>query len=234
MCFVFFNVEDGRFFSFSSDPEGIAAPVARALSPYSIYVSWSVPSVPNGIVVRFIVQVTHQEMSRSITVNGNVTLEINVTSLDPYILYTVLVSACTIGGCGNSSSVRVRTLPAKPEKQPSPTAEALTSTSLRVTWDPPERPNGVIQGYVLYRRTLEDLVSRNLSYPTEYVQVFDGSRALGGALQRGYEDRGLGIYSLHQYKVRMRNINTFLVSVCIAHFFLRLCLKVGVQTHASI
>ena len=143
-------------------------------------------------------------MSRNITVDANVALQINVTSLDPYIEYTVVVSACTIGGCGNSSPIQVRTLPAKPEGQPAPTATALSSTSLRVSWDPPERPNGVIQGYALFRTTLEDMVSRNVSEPTEYVQVFFVSDALpGGVLQREYDDLNLGIYSLHQYKVSL-------------------------------
>lgn len=179
------------------DPEGIPAPFVRALSPYAIYVNWSGPHIPNGIVTHFIIRVTHQQTSRNTTVNANASFQLNVTSLDPYIEYDVIVSACTVGGCGSSPSSKVRTLAAKPEEQPAPTAEALSRTSLRVRWDPPDRPNGVIVGYMLFRRTVEDLVSSNITEPTEYVLVFES-----GALQRQYDDTGLGIYSAHQYKVR--------------------------------
>lgn len=181
---------------FSPDPEGIPAPYVQALSPYAIYVNWSVPRIPNGIVTHYIIRVIHQQTSRNTTVNANAPFHLNVTSLDPYIEYDVIVSACTIGGCGSSSPSQVRTLPAKPEKQPSPTAEALSQTSLRVRWDPPDRPNGVIVGYKLFRRIVEDLVTSNISTPTEYVEVFES-----GALRRQYDDFGLGIYSAHQYKV---------------------------------
>ena len=161
--------------------------------------NWSVPRVPNGVVTHYIIRVVHQQTSRNTTVNANAPFQLNITSLDPYIEYDVIVSACTIGGCGSSSPSQVRTLPANPEKQPAPTAQALSQTSLRMRWDPPDRPNGVIVGYVLFRRTLEDLVTGNISAPSEYVRVFES-----GALQREYDDTGLGIYSLHQYKVRLR------------------------------
>ena len=112
-------------------------------------------------------------------------------------MYNVSVSACTVGGCGSSSPSRVRTLPTKPEMQPAPTAETDSQTSLKVTWEPPRRPNGVILSYVLYRRTVEDLVQNNISAPTDYVQVFQSS-----SLITEYRDTGLGIFSLQQYKVK--------------------------------
>ena len=90
----------------------------------------------------------------------------------------------------------MRTLPAKPEMQPAPVAEAETQTSLRVRWDAPLRPNGVILRYELFRSTVEDLVEKNLTQPTEFVKVFQGT-----PLVIEYLDTGLGIFSLHQYKV---------------------------------
>ena len=111
-------------------------------------------------------------------------------------MYDVIVSACTVGGCGSSSPSQVRTLPAKPEMQPAPVAEAESQTSLRVKWDAPLRPNGVILRYELYRRTVEDLVENNITGPTQYVKVFQNT-----ALVTEYLDTGLGIFSSHQYKV---------------------------------
>ena len=187
-------------FFFSPDPEGISAPSVRALSPYAIYVTWSAPRVPNGNVTHYIIRVVHQQTSRNTTVNANAPFQLNVTSLDPYILYNVIVSACTIGGCGSSPPSQVRTHPAKPESQPVPTAQALSQSILRVRWDPPIRPNGLVLGYVLFRRTVEDLVNNNISTPTEYIQVYKGGPLPG---DRQLNDVSLGVYSLQQYRVRL-------------------------------
>lgn len=194
-CFVTF-VSQLTFLLFSKDPEGIAAPTVRALSPYALHVAWTRPSTPNGVVTHYIIRVNDQHNSRNNTVNANAPLEVNVTSLDPYILYNVIVSACTVGGCGSSSPTQVRTLPAKPEMQPAPVAEAESQTSLRVRWDAPLRPNGVILRYELFRSTMEDLVENNITHPTEFVKVFQGA-----PLVTEFLDTRLGIFSLHQYKV---------------------------------
>lgn len=164
--------------------------------------TWKKPSVPNGVVTQYVIRVVDQQQSRNTTVNANEPFALNVTSLDPYIMYNVFVSACTVAACGSSPPSQVRTLPAKPEMQPAPTAKTDSQTSLNVTWEPPLRPNGVIQSYVLYRRTVEDLVENNISAPTDYVQVYEGR-----ALIREYRDTGLGIFSLQQYKVNMKTPN---------------------------
>ena len=158
--------------------------------------AWTRPSTPNGVVTHYIIRVNDQHNSRNNTVNANAPLEVNVTSLDPYILYNVIVSACTVGGCGSSLPTQVRTLPAKPEMQPAPVAEAESQTSLRVRWDAPLRPNGVILRYELFRSTVEDLVENNITHPTEFVKVFQGT-----PLVTEFLDTRLGIFSLHQYKV---------------------------------
>ena len=158
------------------------------------------------MVTHYIIRVNDQQTSRNTTVNANTPFELNVTSLDPYILYNVIVSACTIGGCGSSSPSQVRTLPAKPEMQPAPVAEAESQTSLRVRWDAPLRPNGVILRYELFRSTVEDLVENNITQPTEFVNVFQGT-----PLVTEYLDTGLGIFSLHQYKVNY-SVKSFLFS----------------------
>ena len=146
--------------------------------------------------------------------NANAPFQLNVTSLDPYILYNVIVSACTIGGCGSSPPSQVRTHPAKPESQPAPTAQAVSQTILRVRWDPPISPNGLVLGYVLFRRTVEDLVTSNISAPTEYVQVYKGGPLPG---DRVFNDVLLGIYSLQQYKVSLLVKNPEQISECLRH-----------------
>ena len=72
---------------------------------------------------------------------------------------------------------------------------------MRVSWDPPIRPNGLVEGYVLFRRTVEDLVTNNISSPTEYTQVYKVGARPG---DRVVNDVLLGIYSLQQYKVSLQ------------------------------
>jgi hypothetical protein len=62
-----------------------------------------------------------------------------------------------------------------------------------VTWDPPTVPGGVIENFVLYRRTLDEPLSENFTM-TSYVEVYSGTT-------RTFDDRGLGIFSEQQYKV---------------------------------
>lgn len=126
-----------------------------------------------------------------------------LTGLGSYISYPIVISACTVGGCGDGPSTTVRTLPSPPNGQPAPNAEAISATSLRVRWDLPRLPNGPITQFILMRRTVEDLVSGSPAavYPTNWIVVYSGRSQF-------FDDTGLGIYSLQQYKVRCRNTHT--------------------------
>ena len=179
-----------------SDPEGIAAPFVVGVTSSSILVQWTRPTIPNGHVTHYFIKtVGRQEL-----VNRTTDLSFNLTGLGSYIEYEVIVSACTIGGCGDSPSTTVRTLTSFPSGQPAPTAETVSATVLRVRWNLPRYPNGPIVSFELSRRTLVDLVSGNSSvgarYPTDWIAVYRGSSQV-------YDDRGLGIYSLQQYKVNI-------------------------------
>ena len=177
-----------------ADPEGIAAPNVTVLSPSSVLVQWRPPSDPNGHVTHYFVKTTN----RRELVNRTINLSFTLTGLGSYISYGIIISACTIGGCGDSLPTNVRTLPSPPSDQPVPTAEVLSATGLRVRWNLPAYPNGPIQRFVLRRRTIEDLVSASsgIGYPTTWLQIFSGN-------SQSFDDNGLGIYSLQQYMVRL-------------------------------
>lgn len=56
-----------------------------------------------------------------------------------------------LGGCGVSSRMYIRTHEAAPVGLASPLLKALGSSRIEVKWMPPQRPNGVISGYVIHR-----------------------------------------------------------------------------------
>ena len=162
------------------------------LSPSSLLIQWSSPSSPNGHVTHYYVITS----GRRELVNRTTNLSHTLTGLGSYIEYSVVVAACTIGGCGNSEPTRARTLPSAPNGQPTPMASALSATSLRVRWGNPTHPNGPIVQFILSRRTAENLVTGppGTLYPTIWIVVYRGSSQV-------YDDVGLGIYSLQQYRV---------------------------------
>ena len=64
-----------------------------------------------------------------------------------------MLEACTGVGCSNSSDSRNTTLPDKPEGLAPPSVVPLTPTSLEITWEEPEKPNGDIIRYELQQLT---------------------------------------------------------------------------------
>ena len=169
----------------------------RALGPRSLYVEWLPPTTPNGIVVRYVVHIV--EAAQNVSINRVSDLNVTVTGLEPYVLYSVVVSSCTVGGCGRSVPARVRTEPAPPSGQPAPTGRAQGATTILVMWESSSQANGPIQFYVLYRRTVDEPVADNFPGPTEFVEI---SRIFN---KREHVDTGLGIFSLQQYKVSGRD-----------------------------
>lgn len=114
-----------------------------------------------------------------------------------FVIFSIVISACTIGGCGDSPATQKRTLTDKPSGQPAPSGIALSSTSIRVVWDPPSDPNSPIQRYELYRKTIEEPVNPNFTAVNGYDIRYRG-------IQQTFDDPGLGIYSLQRYKVKQK------------------------------
>ncbi|XP_044201958.1 usherin [Thunnus albacares] len=130
-------------------PEGVQAPVVKALSPSSLHVSWSEPKRPNGRVQWYHLNqtglgtiFTHIEGPRNYTVTG----------LQPYTDYSFLLVACTAVGCGASSTSTGRTLQAFPAGVWSRPRHLIINTSaVELYWDQPSQPNGHISQYRLNR-----------------------------------------------------------------------------------
>ena len=88
--------------------------MATAASSTSINVTWSVPSVANGIIVGYTVTFYESNMGSSINsirmVNAD-TFNLLLLNLSIFTNYTVFVQASTVALSSPSISVEVETLP---------------------------------------------------------------------------------------------------------------------------
>ena len=172
-------------------PEFVPRPTTRSLNSTAVRVTWS-KARSQCVVTHYIVRVLENHRNYS-GFQASDPLNFIITDLQPYKVYNIVIAGCTASACRDSDPSDVRTHPGLPSNQPAPSARPLSSTSLRVTWDPPTVPGGVIENFVLYRRTLDEPLSDNFTM-TSYVEVYSGTT-------RTFDDRGLGIFSEQQYKV---------------------------------
>ncbi|KAM3718996.1 Tyrosine-protein phosphatase Lar-like [Dirofilaria immitis] len=89
-------------------------------------------------------------------VSANVTSTV-ITDLEPYQLYEIaILSVNVIGRSAASMPKEVQTDETKPGSAPQKVqARVLSRSSILVRWEPPEKPNGQITGYVVHYTNLE-------------------------------------------------------------------------------
>ena len=119
-------------------PEGIGAPNVTNIGPYSFDVVVPEPTFANGIIVRYRVSVN------GTVVATDVQNRLRVTELKPFTVFDITGDVCTTAGCGASALLRVVTAEAAPDGQGEPITGAATSTSVVLTWNEPNEPNGII------------------------------------------------------------------------------------------
>ena len=127
------------------NPANFAAPTLEALSATEVSLQWAPPLMPNGIITHYLATI----LPVSIQIRAT-QLAVNVTNLLPFTLYTVNIDACNSIGCVTSSG-QVRTLESTPQFVNAPELSAVDPFTVRVSWQPPARPNGVITQYELRR-----------------------------------------------------------------------------------
>ena len=172
----------------AAPPNGISSPTLTAISSSTVNVTWSEPSVTNGIITRY--SVLYQEIDGEISrLHSNGQLWSIVTGLKPYTFYYMRIEACTKGGCGTGPRQIIRTNESIPFGQGPPSLEAKTSTMVEIKWVSPLTPNGEITEFQIERRE----GSSGLPFI-----IYIGSR-------NDYIDSQLKPYTLYQYRVRSRN-----------------------------
>ena len=153
-------------------PQGIRPPSLNVLNSTSVYVSWSVPSQPNGIVTHY--EVRYRE-ELQVPDNSNITvaarlpsnvLNATVNGLKPHTDYQFLIAAINSRREGTSAWATAKTKQAPPaDLRPLQADKAKDGKSMRVFWEEPEHPNGIITHYKLYK----DGVQIYLGSPQEYT-----------------------------------------------------------------
>eukprot|EP00118_Oscarella_pearsei_P005184 m.23504 g.23504 ORF g.23504 m.23504 type:complete len:5054 (+) comp28492_c0_seq1:2267-17428(+) len=130
-----------------AEPEGISLVNISNVGPYSFVVVVPTPSFANGIIIRYQVAVN------GTIVASDVQSSLTVTGLIPFTVFAVTGEVCTTAGCGSSAPLVIVTAEAQPEGQTKPTTGVVTSSSVALTWEEPDEPNGKITMYRILKRT---------------------------------------------------------------------------------
>ncbi|XP_028328840.1 usherin isoform X1 [Gouania willdenowi] len=161
-------------------PTGIQPPHNVTVSgPYSISLSWSSPAQLNRSQPINYNILLNPESNNVIVRQAGKNLHLTIKDLEPFTSYYIRVQACQNGGCGIGHGVYVRTLETSPEELQPPAVKLARANVLEIHWLPPNRSNGLITSYHIYRRPLgteeELLVFIWSSGPLEF---FDASPSL--------------------------------------------------------
>ncbi|XP_062359287.1 protein sidekick-1 [Cinclus cinclus] len=140
----------------SAPPENVSA---EAVSSTQILLTWAaVPeSEQNGLILGYKVLYKAKDLDsepKSQTVRGNHTQSVLLSGLRKFVLYELQVLAFTRIGDGvpSSPAVTERTKDDAPGPPVRLVFPEVRLTSVRIVWQPPEEPNGIILGYqVAYR-----------------------------------------------------------------------------------
>ncbi|XP_039982949.1 usherin [Xiphias gladius] len=183
-----------------SCPTGIPPPYNVTVSgPDSISLAWNPPVQLNSQPVNYNI-LFNPGSDRAIMHHAGQDLHLTVTGLEPFTTYYIRVQACQIEGCGVGEGVSVRTLEASPQSLPPPTVKAAGAHVLEIHWSPPQKPNGLITSYHIYRRpagTEEELLV--FIWSSGLLEFFDASPTLQP-------------FSYFQYRVRAYNSKGSVVS----------------------
>ena len=135
---------------------------ANAVSPTEVRVSWDAPQADqqNGDLLGYKI------FYNSVPANGRNAEEIEVVSasnkahslifLDMYTNYTISILAFNPAGEGpRSDPITAKTLQGIPGAPANLKFSEITMNTLKVSWDPPVKPNGEILGYIVGYETAE-------------------------------------------------------------------------------
>lgn len=126
-------------------PANVEPPMVSDITSFSFNVSWAIASFQNGDIIAYILKVNDDEVYRGKR------LSVEVLDLQPHVSFSIILTACTNGGCTASSPIFAQTSEAPPLGMAAPVLKVTGPESVEVTWQEPLHPNGVITGYELHR-----------------------------------------------------------------------------------
>ena len=126
-------------------PEGIPTHNIIDVTSITLTVSVSSPAVPNGQLTSYVLYQNGSVVFEETPTEQDSVIEFSVDGLQPYTVYVYRVEVCTVGGCGSSDDVIIRTAEDVPQSYDIPSVGvALSARSILVSWSPPSQPNGLI------------------------------------------------------------------------------------------
>ena len=167
-----------------SAPLSVNPPAVFPLDSTSIRVNWSAPAITNGEISLY-----QLSMDETVVYEG-MHEEYSVVGLVPYQEYTFFLTACTRGGCTDSSVVTGHPNEAPPLNMNPPLLRVVSSSAIEISWSAPYYPNGVITSYDVRR-------DGNL--------IFTDSSSTDGVLATAYTDYELQPGEEYTYTVVARN-----------------------------
>ena len=167
--------------------DGIVQPNVTVLGPTSIRVTWAPPEFPNGDIMLYVLYMDN------VAVFSGIGLEYSREDLTPFTTYTFFYEVHNQAGSAGSLSVTGRTEPSEPEGLAPPTLIVLGSTAIRVEWQPPSRPNGIISEYRVRRRLYDNP-------PTEFIHFSTRDTSV-----TVFQNSGLDPYTRYEYRLEVFN-----------------------------
>ncbi|ELK32172.1 Usherin [Myotis davidii] len=131
------------------EPQGMPPPEVVIINSTAARVIWTSPSSPNGVVTEYSVCVNKRLHKTGMDVPGSLLLP----DLSPFTVYDIQVEVCTKYACVKSNGTQVTTMEDTPSDMPTPTVHSITSRSLQIDWTSPGKPNGIILGYDVLRKS---------------------------------------------------------------------------------
>ncbi|XP_056430425.1 phosphatidylinositol phosphatase PTPRQ isoform X2 [Hyla sarda] len=133
------------------------------LSSSLVKLSWLPPLEPNGIILFYTLYIWDETSNKTVNIEDT---SVDFKDFESNHEYNAYVTSSTRFGDGNvrSDILRFKTLEGVPSDPPkNVTYRNLTSTSVKIFWNPPIKPNGIILYYTLYFKNTSNTYMRNLT-----------------------------------------------------------------------
>ncbi|XP_045375380.2 phosphatidylinositol phosphatase PTPRQ isoform X4 [Camelus bactrianus] len=175
-----------------SPPENITY---KNISSGEIELSFLPPKSPNGIIQKYTIYLKKGDGNEERTINTT-SLTQSITGLKKYSQYMIEVSASTVEGEGvRSAPLSVLTEEDAPDSPPQDfSVKQLSGVTVKLSWQPPLEPNGIILYYTVYvwdRSSLKtlnvtetSLEVSDLDYNVEYTAYVTASTRFGDGKTR--------------------------------------------------
>lgn len=188
-----------------NSPKMLADPVCHTKSAYEVNITWSNPAYTNGKIFKYIITYFTNKNDFSVTI-ANQNHDKNekwfiVDNLLPWTQYRFQISACNSKSCISSkNNVTCETGEAKPSELSPPNCtqspiDQLEISPVTLKWKNPEKANGAIISYTLYRLDLGRIYD---STDTAIKRLFQGNKTL-------YLDYDIKPFNGYKYAIEANN-----------------------------